>query len=126
MGVGGEEGIAPMLEVGDAGVEVGTEVVGLEAGEFHGGVFREDEEGGTGGGGFAGEAVEFGEPCIEAGEAFDGVAAECGLHELGRGLVQKVRDCEVGAGLPISSHVKCVWRRVLEKPRCCQKESSGW
>ena len=76
--------------------------------------------------GFAGEAVEFGEPCVEAGEPFDGVAAEGGLHGEVRGLVQKVRDCEVGAGLPISSHVKCVWRWVLEKPRFCQKESSGW
>ena len=124
--MGGEERIAPLLEVGDAGVEVSAEVVGLEAGEFHGGVFREDEEGGSGVGGFAGEAVEFGEPCVEAGEPFDGVAAEGGLHGEVRGLVQKVRDCEVGAGLPISSHVKCVWRWVLEKPRFCQKESSGW
>ena len=126
VGVGGEEGIAPLLEVGDAGVEVGAEVVGLEASEFHGGVFREDEEGGTGGGGVAGEALEFREPCVEVFEAVDGVAAEGGLHGLGSGLVQKVRDCEVGAGLPISSHVKWVWRWVLEKPRCCQKESSGW
>ena len=124
--MGGEEGIAPLLEVGDAGVEIGAEVVGLEAGEFHGGVFREDEEGGTGAGGFAGEAVEFGEPCIEAGEPFDGVAAEGGLLGVVWGLVLKVWVCVGGAGLPISSHVKCVWRWVLEKPRFCQKESSGW
>jgi len=122
----GEEGVAAGLQGGDAVVEVGTDRFRLEGRQFHGGVFREDEEFGSGVCGGGAETRQFLLPCMEGRQEVDGVLAERSLHAgLIRGFVQKVSDFGDGAVSPDSFHVKCVWRVVRWKPRRCQKWSSG-
>lgn len=122
----GEEGIAAGLQGSDAVVEAGADGFRLEGRQFHGGVFREDEETGFCVGGGGAETRQFLLPCFEGRQEVDGVLADRSLHGAGaRDLVQKVRDLGEGEASPVSFHVKCVCRHVRWKPRRCQNWSSG-
>jgi len=122
----GEEGIAAGLQGSDAVVEAGADGFRLEGRQFHGGVFREDEESCFCVGGGGAENRQFLLPCFEGRQEVDGVLADRSLHGAGaRDLVQKVSDFGEGAVSPVSFHVKWVWRSVRWKPRRCQNWSSG-
>lgn len=122
----GDEGIAAGLQGSDAVVEVRADGFRLEGCQFHGGVFREDEETGSGVCGGGAESRQFLLPCLEGRQEVDGVLTDCSLHgAVARDLVQKVSDFGEGAVSPDSFHVKWVWRAVRWKPRFCQNWSSG-